>query len=274
MRYLISDIKKIYRSRMVQISLIVLLAVSIGSPIYTSRSLDPDTLSRMGHPFFWWMLMSTSVAFNVLQTAMLAWPVLSTGLVFAKERLSSVEAMMITRGGRGAYLTAKTLSVFLTTFLNFMIIFLLNILTTNLMFQTELPLSAFQQGQYYIPVEGSFAWTLYQISPVVEEIGFSFLTAFYLAVLSVLTVSVQMAIPCRNLYLAFLVPLLLFNGVDFALQRFLQPWYVPRIFLQPLSASGLSTVPDVQILLIGFAALLIVSVAVFLLGCIRSRETL
>lgn len=274
MRYLISDIKKIYHSRMVQISLLVLITVSIGSPIYTSFSLDPDMRSRMGHPFFWWILMSTGIAFNVLHTAMFAWPVLSTGLVFAKERLSSIETMLVTRGNRWNYLASKALSVFLATFFNFTVIFLLNILFTNLLFQTELPPSAFQQGQFYIPAEESFAWGLYQISPIVEEVGFSFLTAFYLAVLSVLTVSIQMVAPCRNLYLAFLIPLLLFNGVDFALQRFLPPWYVPKIFLQPLAACALSNAPNAQMLLIGFTTLIIVSIVIFLVGCFRSRETL
>ncbi|MCM1190596.1 MAG: hypothetical protein NC541_15040 [bacterium] len=274
MRYFLSDCKRLYRSKMALITWAVLAVLTVIGPLYHRWTLSPMTWSGMDHPYFWWLVMNNGIAANIFYAVLLAWPVLCTGLVFARERLSSAETLSSIRGGRRRYLLSKECSSFLVTFLNMAVLLLLNVWITNLLYQADIPFTSFEQGRYYIPKEGSIGWFFCQSGPLAAEIAYSVLMALYMALLAALTVGIQMALPLRNLYLAFLVPLIALHAVDFALQALLPAQYVPSVFLQPKASTALASAPSPGNVVIGFLALSAVCLIVFLLGLFRSRDTL
>lgn len=274
MRYFISDCKRLYRSKMALVTWGILALLTIVGPLYHRWTLHPMTWSGMDHPYFWWLVMNNGLAANIFYTVILAWPVLCTGLVFAGERLSSVEMLSSSRNGKWRYLLSKECSTFLVIFLNMAVLLLLNVFITNLLYQTDIPFTAFEQGRYYIPAEGSIGWSFYQFGPLAAEIGYSLMMALYMALLAALTVSIQMVIPLRNLYLAFLVPLIVLHTTDFALQTLIPVQYVPSIFLQPKASTALTTAPTPENVLTGFLVLLAICLTVLALGLYRSRDTL
>lgn len=146
--------------------------LTIIGPLYHRWTLDPMTWSGMDHLYFWWLVMNNGLVANIFYTVILAWPVLCTGLVFARERLTSVETLSTIRGGKMRYLLSKECAAFLITFLNMAVLLLLNALITNRLYQTDIPFTAFQQGSYYIPAEGSIGWLFYQSGPLAAEIGY------------------------------------------------------------------------------------------------------
>ena len=274
MRYFISDCKRLYRSKMALVTWAILAILTMIGPLYQRWTLHPMTWSEMDHPYFWWLVMNNGLAANIFYTVILAWPVLCTGLVFARERLSSVEMLYTIRSGKWRYLLSKECSVFLVTFLNMTILLLLNVFITNLLYQTDIPFTAFEQGQYYIPMEGSIGWSFYQIGPLTAEVGYSVMMAFYMALLAALTVGIHMVVPLRNLYLAFLVPLIALHAADFALQTLLPIQCVPSVFLQPKASTALATAPTPGNVIAGFLVLLVICLGVLALGLYRSRDTL
>ena len=274
MRYFISDCKRLYRSKMTLIAWGILAVLTIIGPLYHRWTLPPMTWSEMDHPYFWWLVMNNGLAANIFYTVILAWPVLCTGLVFARERLSSVETLSSIRSGKWRYLMSKECSVFLVTFLNMAFLLLLNVLITNLLYQTDIPFTAFEQGRYYIPDEGSIGWSFYQLGPLAAEVGYSVMMALYMALLAALTVSIHMIIPLHNLYLAFLIPLIALHAVDFVLQMLLPAQIIPSIFLQPRASTALVSAPTPENVIIGFLALSVICLGAFALGLYRSHDTL
>ena len=274
MQYFVLDCKRLYRSKMALVTWGILALLAIVGPLYHRWTLPPMVWSGMDHPYFWWLVMNNGLAANIFYAVILAWPVLCTGLVFAGERLSSVEALSSIRKGKWRYLVSKECSVFLVTLLNMTLLLLLNVLITNLLYQTDIPFTAFEQGRYYIPDEGSIGWLFYQLGPLAAEVGYSVMMALYMAMLAALTVSIQMALPLRNLYLAFLVPLVVLYGTDFALQALFPAQCVPSVFLQPMASTALVSAPTPENVITGCLVLLAVCLAALALGLYRSRDTL
>lgn len=83
-----------------------------------------------------------------------------------------------------------------------------------------------------------------------------------------------MMVPLRNLYLAFLVPLIVLHAADFALQTLIPVQCVPSVFLQPKASTALTTAPTPENVLTGFLVLLAICLGVLALGLYRSRDTL
>lgn len=274
MRYFLSDCKRLYRSKMALVAWGALAVLTIIGPLYERWIMHPNSWSGMDHPYFWWFGMNNGISANIFYAVILAWPVLFTGLVFAGERLSSVETLAIVRGSRWRYLLSKECSVFLVTFLNMTVLFLLNVLITNRLYQSDIPFTAYQQGQYYIPKEGSIGWLLCESGPLTAEIGYSVMMALYIALLAALTVSIHMIFPMRNLYLAFLIPLLVLRAADFAMQRLLPIQIAPVVFVQPKASTALVTAPTPENVVVGFLILAGGCLTALALGLYRSRDTL
>ena len=274
MRYFISDCKRLYRSKMALVTWAILAVLTMIGPLYQRWTLPPIDWSGMDHPYFWWFVMNNGIHANIFYTVLLAWPVLCTGMVFAKERLSSVEMLSQVRSDKWRYLLSKECSAFLVTFLNMAVLLLLNVLISNLLYQTDIPFTAFEQGRYYIPAEGSIGWSFYRFGTLETEVGYSVMMALYMALLAALTVSIQMVIPLRNMYLAFLVPLIVLHAADFALQTLVPVQCVPSVFLQPKASTALTTAPTPENVLTGFLVLLAICLGVLALGLYRSRDAL
>ena len=171
MSYFISDIKKLYKSRMVQLVLLLLGIVAVADPLFVRfvYGKQPGFFEQVGaNPFQFWLLMNSSGwGHTMYRTLLFVFPVLSTGLIFFYERQSSLYELLVSRKSRIQYLSSKAIAVFVTAFLNFALILGLNLVVTNLCFSAAAPLT--EQYNYLIPKTGSFAEVFYQISPLAME---------------------------------------------------------------------------------------------------------
>ena len=218
MSYFISDIKKLYKSRMVQLTLLLIGIVAVTDPLFVRfvYGKQPGFFEQVGtNPFQFWLLMNSSGwGHTVYRTLLFVFPVLSTGLLFFYERQSSVCELLMSRKSHIQYLVSKIVSVFVTTFLNFSLILGLNLVVTNFCFSTTAPLT--EQYYYLIPKAGSFAEVFYQISPLVMEIAYVVLNVLALALLSVLVLGIQMIFQFPNHYVAFLTPFVILYALNYA----------------------------------------------------------
>ena len=63
MSYFISDIKKIYKNRMVQLTLLVMVVVAVADPLFVRfvYGKQPEFFEQIGsNPFQFWLLMNSS----------------------------------------------------------------------------------------------------------------------------------------------------------------------------------------------------------------------
>lgn len=278
MSYFISDVKKLYKSRMVQLALLLLGIVAVADPLFVRfvYGKQPGFFEQVGaNPFQFWLLMNSSGwGHTVYRTLLFVFPVLSTGLIFFYERQSSIYELLVSRKSRIQYLSSKAIAVFVTAFLNFALILGLNLVVTNLCFSAAAPLT--EQYNYLIPKTGSFAEVFYQISPLAMEMAYVLLNALALALLAVLALGIQMAFRFPNHYIAFLVPFVVLYAVNYAEGLLLanQMQYNLSVIIQPRAASSLSVCITTADLLLVFGSLFAVVAAVLLIGFKRNRDVL
>ena len=262
MSYFVSDVKKIYKNRLVQITLLLMGIVAISDSLFVRFVYggQPGFSEQVGaNPFQFWLLMNSSGwGHTVYRTLLFVFPVLSTGLIFINERKTSIYELLIVRKSRTQYLISKIASVFIVTLFNFLLIFIVNLIVTNLCFSADAPLT--EQYNFLVPKEGSLARNLYQISPIMMELAYSFLNALSIA-LSLI---------------AFLAPFLILYVVNYAegllLANYMQ--YNLSIIIQPRAASALSTCITTADVVLVFASLFAVDVIVAFIGCRRNRDAL
>ena len=278
MSYFISDIKKIYKNRMVQLTLLVMVVVAVADPLFVRfvYGKQPEFFEQIGsNPFQFWLLMNSSGwGHTVYRTLFFVFPVLSTGLIFFHEKQSSMYELMVSRKSRIQYLLSKPTAVFITALLNFFLILGLNLIVTNLCFSTEAPLT--EQYQYLVPKAGSFAESFYQTSPLSMELIYVILNALTIALLSVLVIGIQMLFRFPNCYAAFLVPFVILYAVNYVEVLVLanKMQYNLSIIIQPRAVSSLSTCITSTDLLLVFVSLIIVDIVVLLIGFKRNRDAL
>ena len=278
MSYFISDVKKIYKSKMVQLTLLLMGIIAVADPLFVRfvYGRHPGFFEQIGaNPFQFWLLMNSSGwGHTVYRTLLFIFPVLSTGLIFFHERHSSMYELMVSRKSRIQYLLSQTVSVFIAALLNFFLILGLNPIVTNLCFSTAAPLT--EQYQYLVPKAGSFAELFYQISPLAMELVYIILNALTIALLAVLVIGIQMIVRFPNRYIAFLVPFVILYAVNYAEGLFLanKMQYNLSIVIQPRAASSLSACITSNDLLLVFGSLFIVDMVVLLTGFQRNKDAL
>ena len=278
MAYFISDIKKIYRSRMVQFSLLLMGLIAVADPLFVRfiYAKQPGFVEHIGsNPFQFWLLMNSSGwGHTVYRTLLFVFPVLSTGLLFFYERESSVYELMIVRKSRIQYMISKVYSVFIITFLDFEVIFILNLVITNVCFSADASLT--EQYQYLIPKEGTFAKTLYLMDPMMVEIAYSTLNALVIAMLSVFILGIHMICKFRNRYIAFFAPSIILYAANYAEGLLLKDHMNQNIFIiiQPRAASALSSCITTADVITAYALLLVVIAIILLIGYKRNRDAL
>lgn len=278
MSYFISDIKKLYKSRMVQFTLLLLGIVAVADPLFVRfvYGKQPGFFEQIGaNPFQFWLLMNSSGwGHTVYRTLLFVFPVLSTGLIFFYERQSSVYELLMSRKSRIQYLISKIISVFVTVFLNFSMILGLNLVVTNLCFSMVAPLT--EQYYYLIPKAGSFAEAFYQISPLAMEMAYVVLNALALALLAVLVLGIQMIFRFPNHYIGFLTPFVILYALNYAEGLLLanQMQYNLSVIIQPRAASSLSVCITTADLLLVFGSLFAVIMVMLLVGFKRNRDVL
>ena len=104
MSYFIADVKRIYKSRMVQLTLLLMGIIAVADPLFVRfvYGRHPGFFEQVGaNPFQFWLLMNSSGwGHTVYRTLLFIFPVLSTGLIFFHERHSSMYELMVSRKSR------------------------------------------------------------------------------------------------------------------------------------------------------------------------------
>lgn len=276
MSYFYSDVKRLYKSNVVQLSLLLMAILAVADPLYVrlAHANSSDFANSIGvNQFQFWLLMNSSGwGHSFYRTLLFLFPVLSTGMLFFFEQSSSVLPMKIARKSRWQYLWSKVGSVFFTTFFNFFCLFVLNLIVTGCCFSLDAPMT--EQYHFCVPKAGSFAYGLYQLGPVATEVAYGALNALAIALMSVMVVGVQMACKFHNFYLAFLVPFVLIRAWSYTENFFLPTQYRFATVIQPRAASALSANISFSNLLVSFGILTAAAALAVLAGIYRSKETL
>ena len=276
MSYFCSDVKRLYKSKLVLLPLLVMGIVVVLDPIHMRfvRSNYPGFAYDIGiNQFQFWLLMhSSGWGHSVYRTLMFLFPVLSTGMLFFFEQSTSVLPMKIARRSRWQYLWSKVGSVFFTAFFNFFCLFVLNLIVTGCCFSLDAPMT--EQYSFCVPKAGSFAYGLYQLGPVVMEVAYGALNALAIALMAVIVIGIQMACKFRNFYLAFLIPFLLIHAGNYMETFLLGSQHQFSMVIQPLAASALKVCITTSDLLVAFGILAAAAALAVLAGMYRSRDAL
>lgn len=278
MSYFITDVKKIYKSRMIKWLLIFLIIIMILDPISycVTHIRNKNFIENIGtNPFQFWLLMNSSYWGNTVFHAMFyVFPVLSTGLIFFNDRCSSVFEFSVVRGNRIKYYLSKTSATFMVTFLNFLVALTVNVIVTYIVFPADNPLT--QQYTYIIPKEGMFSYPFYQKNPLCMVMLYTFLNAFTIALYSLFSLALHAIIRFKNRYAATLVPLLALYLINYSVSLLLKKHlnYNLNIIIQPQAASALVQIIHSEDILLTFSLVLLLDIALLIIGYMRNRETL
>lgn len=276
MTYVKSDIKNLYKNKMIQAMLIGFLLVMIASPIsmyFINTQWDEFIEVIGGHPFQFWLLMDTVSWGNSVYYALFwCFPVIATGLLYYHERSSSVYELLLIRNNRKAYFISKAISQFVITFLNFFIGLLINILVTYLIYSSNAPMT--EQYMYLIPKEGMFASYFYNINPLCMIFIYTFLNALTIALLSLFVLALHEIFVFKNTYVAFLVPFIALYIISYLISLFFadKPNYDFSIMIQPRAASALVTTIKGSDVFLVFFLLVMADIVLLLIGYLRNRE--
>ena len=89
------------------------------------------------------------------------------------------------------------------TFVFCMFLLSLNLLLTFLIFDVRAPFT--EQYQRLVPNAGTFGYTLYQISPLLMAVVYSFFNSLALALFAVFALAIQMIVKFNNQYVAIVI---------------------------------------------------------------------
>lgn len=277
MSYFITDVKKIYKNKLVKWMLVFLLVVMIADPIsvYVINT-DENFFKQIGaNPFQFWLLMNSSSWGNtVVNTLFFVLPVISTGLVFYNERQTSMYEWLIIRNSKAKYYISKIAATFFVTWINFFVLFSINILVTYFAFSADAPKT--EQYMYLIPQKEMFSYSFYQSNPLGMVMLYVFLNALAIALLSLFVLAVHEIVNLKNKYVAILFPfiaLYLINyGTTFLLIDHLN--YILSVIIQPRAASALTNNIQSMDVIIVFLVVALVDLVLLGVGYIRNGETL
>lgn len=274
MNYFVADIKKIYSNKLIQVTLFILLIISIADPmsIYFINGSNPNFFTNIGkQPYQFWLLMNSSGwGYAVFMRLMLVFPVISTGLIYFHERNSSLTEFLMIRGNKKAYYFSKISSVFVSTFINFLIILLFNLIITFWLFDSNSP----KTDVFYsmTPKDGTFAMFFFQISPFLMGVVYTMLNALTIATMAVFALSVQMVYRFRNLYLAFIVPFGILFSSNYVSELFLNLEHKLSIINQPRAASAVVNLITFQDVILVYIVTILIVLVLCMFGIWRNKE--
>lgn len=263
MKYFWIDVKKLYRSRLVLLALIVLFVIAVIDPI-TMQS----HFAYQSNPFMWWLFMNRTTGSTIFNTLYWLFPVLLTGLVFFDESKTAIYGIIITKKKRCVYLCSKALSVFFVSFVSTLFLFLLNLFLVYVTCPSSMELS-----ETMIPHTGTFSALLFQKSPFYEAVTYVILHAFALSLLTVLYLAIQMIVKAKNKYMAFILPPIIMYVLDYLTQTAAQTYSV-TMALQPMVARATSFVITIEDIAIIFGALLAIDIVCLFIGNRRNRDVI
>lgn len=264
MSFFINDIKKICKNRLFLLTITLLVVCAVIDPLLMGHRYEVYE-----NPYHWWMFMNTGTGSTVFNTLYWFIPALLTGLIFFDERNSTIYGVLITKGKRSSYFISKGLSLFLVTFVSLACIFLLNLFLTYTICPANVPIDDF-----LIPKVDSFAYPLFQKSPLIMAIVYNVLHAFALALLSVLYFCLQMVLKIKNKYLAIIIPSLLMYAANYTMQITGNLRYSLTMLLQPMAASASSETLNKDCLVLVLGSFALATLVCFIAGARRNRDVL
>jgi len=149
----------------------------------------------------------------------------------------------------------------------------LNLLLTFLIFDVRAPFT--EQYQRLVPNAGTFGYTLYQISPLLMAVVYSFFNSLALALFAVFALAIQMIVKFKNQYVAIVIPVILLYAITFAFDSvpLLLPYDI-RIIIQPRSANAITEIVTKQDFEITFCAWIVADSFLTLIGLARNKNIL
>ena len=184
MAYFLTDVKKLYKNKLVILALTIISVAAVIDPVTMRREYE-----QFRNPFMWWLFMNRGAGSTIFNTLYWFFPVMLTGLVFFDESRTAICGILLTKKKRSIYFLSKAFSVFIVAFLSLLCLFLLNLLLVYLICPSNMAVE-----EYLIPKADTFAAGLYQKSPLYEAVIYNVLHALSLALLSTLYLAMHMII--------------------------------------------------------------------------------
>ena len=263
MHHLKCEFGKLYRTRIICIMILFLVAIAVLAPISTYLdSIQYGYFEIAGsNPFQYWLLnYSSGWGCPLYLRLFFIFPILATGLLYFSESVSSVRNIVVSKMGRCTYFSTKILSVFISTFLIFLFFFLLT-----------------EEYKNIVPLRGSFAYSFYQISPLAMEIMYGFINSLAQAILSVIALCIQLIGKFRNKYAAFIIPFFVMYLIDYitqivAVSQLKRPFLCLTGIIQPSMCWSLTSAPSVSDLLFVFGVLFTLMICLVIVGVFRNGD--
>lgn len=233
MQYFLTDIKKIYSNNFIRIMILFLFILAVVDPVLAYN----EPINILENPYeFWLLLNSGGIGFKIYRRLIYIFPIISTGLIYFEERNTSLCGILLTKVSRRKYFYSKVFAVFLTTFINFLIPLLLNILITYMLFDgNALTTDSFKS---FIPQHGMFCEYLFLKNPIYSCILYCVLNAFSEALLAVLVLLIHMVYKFNNRFIAFFVSFIALCLSTDIVSKVFGPKYDFPFIIQPMVAAS------------------------------------
>lgn len=275
MRYILLDMKKMFKSRMVRVLLLVVAVVVIVNPI-SIKIMNQSYFAQVEeNGYQYWLLMNRAGwGMTFFWSFLDLFPVMFTGMVFYEERRGSFYEMSVIRGDRRRYLWSKAVSVFLVAFGSIFGLLLVNLLVTNLLYSPTAPIT--DEYAMVMPSEQMFVYNLFQISPVLTEVAYSFLNALLIALLAVMVVGFHMIVHIPNKMYMILLTYGGVRGVNFLTGHVMRSYneWNPYMIIQPAVSYAMSCRITWGHVAVSYGIMMAFAIVLVAIGVERNREAL
>lgn len=273
------EAKKIISNTLFKIMICSLVLVAILDPVssyYISKVQNDYTQAIGTNAFQMWLLMNfTGWGHAFYFSLFFVFPIVSTGFVFFYERSSSIYGITLSKVPRKKYFLNKIVSVFVVSFLCFLIILVMNLIITYKIFDTKEI-----TGQYYysVPQIGSFAKIFYDKNPFIMGVMYCVLNALFQGMMSMLTFAIHMIGKFKKIYTAFLIPFIVLYAMEFLFtlltEYFNKYVYNPILIVQPKAANVLyEPITGINVF-VTILVLLIMIILLYFIGMKRNEDVI
>lgn len=273
--YFIADFKKLYKNKIIRILFFILLILFVVEPILTKIQTVKYpwiyTESLGINPFHFWSLMGNAgIASQVYYMLNFIFPVLIAGIIYYEEYKTSVGKLLIVKRNCSLYLFSKVTSVFVFTFLFFLILLGANLIITYIIIPSEHSISL-----QYIPSEGTFASDLFLKNPIYMAFFYTICNALTQAIYASFIVLIQMIVKFPNQYIAMITPVVLIYAITYFADSIVEiRQYDINIIIQPASSYAITTIVKLKDYILTFAGWICLEIILFIIGRIRNRDIL
>ena len=271
MSYFISDIKKMYKSRLVQLQLVILMVLMLWSALDPLRTAIKFPQYCMP-PFCSWFLIAHDAANQTFLALYWVFPLLSTGMLFFYEERSSVKDLLVIRKGWRSYYLSKTAVTFVTTFVNFFVAFTVNFLLVYAVLSRFISLENEFLPNYF-PKEGMFSYPVFEHSRIAYIFFYSFLNSLAMALYALLVFAFHAIVKLKNQYVVMVSSVLGLYVLHYLNALNTSNVMNLDVILQPLSASALTSIIETEDVISIFRLFILIVLTLIVVGYLRNRES-